>query len=369
MVQEDMRGEDQQQNHIFSYLSPETRVRKDHPLRAIRAMVDEVLSQLSRRFDRMYARVGRPSIAPEKLLRGQLLQMLYSIRSERLLIEELDYNLLFRWFVGLNADEAVWDATTFSKNRDRLLEADVAKEFLARVVEQARDKGLTSDEHFTVDGTLVEAWASAKSFQPKEQKQPPPPDDPGNPTVNFRGEKRSNQTHQSRTDPEALLARKGPGKESKLSYSGNLLVENRNGLIVDAEVFQANGTAERDAALVMLEQIAGTNPVSEGGDKGFDTQDFVKECRHMSVTPHVAQNLARRGGSAIDGRTTRHAGYALSQRKRKRIEECFGWLKTIALMRKVRHRGVCKVHWIFTFACAAYNLVRMRNLRTAAPVT
>ncbi len=361
MVQESMRGEDQQQNHIFSYLSPEGRVRKDHPLRAIRAMVDEVLSQLSRRLDTMYARVGRPSIAPEKLLRAQLLQMLYSIRSERLLMEEMDYNLLFRWFVGLNADEEVWDATTFTKDRDRLLEADVAKEFLAHVVEQARGKGLTCDEHFTVDGTLLEAWASAKSFQPKEQKQPPP-DDPGNPTVNFRGEKRSNETHRSKTDPEAQLARKGEGKEAKLSYSGNLLIENRNGLIVGAEVFQANGTAERDAALIMLEQVPGTQPVTVGGDKGFDTRDFVKECRHMRVVPHVAQNHARQGGSAIDGRTTRHAGYPISQRKRKRIEECFGWLKTIALMRKVHHRGVCKVHWIFTLACAAYNLVRMRNL-------
>lgn len=365
MVQEDMRGEDQQQSHIFSYLSPEARVRKDHPLRSIRAMMDEVLSQLTRRFDRMYASVGRPSIAPEKLLRAQLLQMLYSIRSERLLMEEMDYNLLFRWFVGLNADEEVWDPTTFTKNRDRLLEAEVAQEFLARVVERARGKGLTSDEHFTVDGTLLEAWASAKSFQPKKEKPLPPPDDPGNPTVNFHGEKRSNETHQSKTDPEALLARKSEGKEAKLSYSGNLLVENRNGLIVDAEVFQANGTAERDAALVMLEQIGGIQPLTVGADKGFDTRDFVKECRHMRVTPHVAQNLARRGGSAIDGRTTRHLGYAVSQRKRKRIEECFGWLKTIALQRKVRHRGVCKVHWIFTFACAAYNLVRMRNLATA----
>jgi transposase len=360
-----MRGEDQQQSHMFSYLSPEARVRKDHPLRAIRAMMDEVLSQLSRQFDSMYARVGRPSIAPEKLLRAQVLQMLYTIRSERLLMEEMDYNLLFRWFVGLNADDEVWDATTFTKNRDRLLEADVAKEFLAVVVEQARGQGLISDEHFTVDGTLLEAWASAKSFKPKEETQGSAPDDPGNPTVNFRGEKRSNETHESKTDPEARLARKGAGKESKLSYSGNLLVENRNGLIVDAEVFQANGTAERDAALIMLEQIAGTQPLTVGGDKGFDTRDFVKECRHMRVTPHVAQNLERRGGSAIDGRTTRHPGYAISQNKRKRIEECFGWLKTIALLRKVRHRGVCKVHWIFTLACAAYNLVRMRNLAAA----
>jgi len=348
-------------------LSPEARVRKDHPLRAIRSMVDEVLTQLSRRFSTMYASAGRPSIPPEKLLRALLLQMLYSIRSERLLVEEMDYNLLFRWFVGLNADDEVWDATTFTKNRDRLLEADVAKEFLAHVVAQAGAKGLTSDEHFTVDGTLLEAWASVKSFQPKEGKQPPPPDDPGNPTVNFRGEKRSNETHASKTDPEAQLARKSAGKEAKLSYSGNLLVENRNGLIVDGEVFEANGTAERDAALVMLEQIPGTNQVTAGGDKGFDTIGFVAECRHLHVTPHVAQNHERRGGSAIDARTTRHPGYRLSQKKRKRIEECFGWLKTIALLRKVRHRGVGKVDWIFAFACAAYNLVRMRNLALAVP--
>jgi transposase len=363
-----MRGDDQQQNHIFSYLSPEARVRKDHPLRAIRAMVDEVLSQLSRHFDSMYARVGRPSIAPEKLLRAQLLQMLYSIRSERLLMEEMDYNLLFRWFVGLNADDEVWDATTFTKNRDRLLEADVAKEFLTRVVAQAQARGLTSDEHFTVDGTLLEAWASLKSFQPKDGKPSPPPDDPGNPTVNFRGQRRSNETHASKTDPDALLARKSQGKESKLSYSGNLLVENRNGLILDAELFQANGTAERDAALIMLEQIPGTKVVTVGGDKGFDTFGFVQECRNLRVVPHVAQNDQRPGGSAIDGRTTRHAGYAVSQRKRKRIEECFGWLKTIALLRKVRHRGVGKVHWIFTLACAAYNLVRMRNLAAVSAV-
>jgi transposase len=362
-----MRGVDHQQNQMFSYLSPETRVRKDHPLRLIRAMVDEVLTELSRRFDAMYASAGRPSIPPEKLLRAQLLQLLYSIRSERLLMEEIDYSVLFRWFVGLNLDEEVWDATTFTKNRDRLLEADVAKEFLAQVVAQAGAKGLTSDEHFTVDGTLLEAWAGAKSFQPKEEKNPPPPDDAGNPTVNFRGEQRSNQTHASKTDPDAKLARKGAGKEAKLSYSGNLLVENRNGLIVDAEVFEANGTAERDAALVMLEQIPGTKPVTAGGDKGYDTTGFVAECRHLHVTPHVAQNQGRPGGSAIDARTTRHEGYRISQIKRKRIEECFGWLKTIALLRKVRHRGIFKVDWIFTFACAAYNLVRMRNLTAAVP--
>ncbi len=357
---------DHQQNQMFSYLSPETRVRKDHPLRAIRAMVDGVLCALSPHFDRMYASEGRPSIAPEKLLRAQLLQMLYSIRSERLLMEEIDYSVLFRWFVGLNLDEEVWDATTFTKNRDRLLEAEVAKLFLAQVVEQAREQGLTSDEHFTVDGTLLEAWASVKSFQRKDGQNPPPPDDPGNPTVNFRGERRSNRTHESNTDPDAKLARKSDGKEAKLSYSGNLLVENRNGLIVNAMVWEANGTAERDTALVMLEQIAGDQRVTVGGDKGFDTADFVSECRHMQVTPHVAQNENRCGGSAIDERTTRHAGYRVSQRKRKRIEECFGWLKTIALLRKVRHRGLYKVDWVFTFACAAYNLVRLRNLSAQA---
>jgi transposase len=329
-------------------------------------MVDEILKQLSPQFSKMYAKVGRPSIPPEQLLRAQLLQMLYSVRSERLLMEEMDYNILFRWFVGLNLDDPVWDATVFSKNRDRLLEAEVAKEFLARVVAQAREKGWTSDEHFTVDGTLLEAWAGVKSFQRKGQKDSSPPDDPGNATVDFHGEKRSNQTHQSKTDPDALLARKGAGKEAKLSYSGNLLVENRHGLIVSSLVWEATGSAERDAAMVLLGQLPDLGRVTVGGDKGFDTAEFVRECRNMSVTPHLAQNLGRRGGSAIDSRTTRHAGYRSSQKKRKRIEECFGWLKTIALLRKVRHRGTLKVDWMFTLACAAYNLVRMRNLMATA---
>jgi IS5 family transposase len=292
--------------------------------------------------------------------------MLYSVRSERLLMEEIDYSMLFRWFVGMNLDEPVWDVTVFTKNRDRLLEGDVAREFLCEVVEQARKKNLTSDEHFTVDGTLIEAWASLKSFQRKDQKNTPP-EDPGNPTVNFHGEKRSNETHGSTTDPDALLARKGSGKEAKLSYNGNLLTENRNGFIITTEVFQANGTAERDAALVMLEQVPGGQRVTVGADKAYDTRDFVSECRNLKVTPHVAQNTKRSGGSAIDGRTVRHEGYEVSQKKRKRIEECFGWLKTIALMRKVRHRGIEKVGWVFTFAAAAYNLVRMRKL-LASPV-
>jgi transposase len=361
-----MRGHDKQQADMFSYLSPEERVRQDHPLRAIRVMADEALWNMSERFEAMYSRTGRPSIAPEKLLRAQLLQMLYSVRSERLLMEEIDYSLLFRWFVGMNLDEPVGDVTVFTKNRNRLLEGDVAREFLGEVVKQAQEKNLTSDEHFTVDGTLIEAWASLKSFQ-RKNRMDTPPDDPGNPTVDFHGEKRSNETHESTTDADARLARKGNGKEAKLSYQGNLLTENRNGLIVNTEVFEANGTAERDATLVMLEQVPGGQRVTVGADKGYDTRDFVAECRNLNVTPHVAQNTKRRGGSAIDGRTTRHGGYEVSQKKRKRIEECFGWLKTIALIRKVRHRGLEKVGWVFTFAAAAYNLVRMRKL-TARPL-
>ena len=363
-----MRGPDQKQDVIFSYLSPEERVPADHPLRQIRTLVDGVLKEMSAQFGKLYSDVGRPSIAPERLLRALLLQIFYSVRSERLLMEQLDYNLLFRWFVGMNMDEPVWVATVFTKNRDRLLEAEVAKEFLERVVAHAREQGWMSDEHFTVDGTLLEAWASLKSFQRKDKPNSSPPDDPGNPTVDFHGEKRSNQTHESKSDPEAQLARKGQGKEAKLSYSGNLLVENRNGLIVSSRVWEATGIAERYAALEMLQEIPGIGRVTVGGDKGFDTADFVRECRNLRMTPHVAQNLGRRGGSAIDSRTTRQVGYRVSQKKRKRIEECFGWLKTIALLRKVRHRGTLKVDWMFTFACAAYNLVRMRNLMAAAVV-
>lgn len=357
-----MRGKDDQQLDVFSYVSPEQRVPHEHPLRPLRAMTEEALQRLRPGFNNLYAKIGRPSIAPEKLLRALLLQALYSVRSERLLMEQLHYNLLFRWFVGLNMDDDIWDVTVFTKNRERLLNGDIAEAFFQAVLKQARERNLLSDEHFTVDGTLLEAWASLKSFRRKNGKPPVPPDDSGNATVDFHGEKRSNETHQSKTDPDAKLARKGSGKEAKLSYNGNLLVENRNGLIVKTEVFEANGTAERDAALVMLEQIPGMKQVTVGGDKAYDTADFVAECRHLKVTPHVAQNLERPGGSAIDARTTQHVGYAISQRKRKRIEECFGWLKTIALLRKVRHRGILKVGWIFTFAAAAYNLVRIRNL-------
>jgi transposase len=347
---------------MFSYLSPEERVPEKHPLRAIRRMTDEVLKGMSGKFKELYSTTGRPSIAPEKLLRALLLQILYTVRSERLLMEQLQYNLLFRWFVGLNMDEPVWVATVFTKNRDRLVEGEIASLFFASVLAQARAADLLSDEHFSVDGTLIEAWASQKSFQRKDQGEKPPPDDPGNPTVDFHGETRRNDTHESTTDADARLARKSGGHESKLAYCGNVLIESRNGLVVDAELLQANGTAERDAALLMAERIEGNQRVTVAADKGYDTKEFVREIRGMNVTPHVAQNDKRRGGSAIDGRTTRHAGYKVSQVKRKRIEEVFGWLKTIGMLRKTRHRGVQKVGWVFTFAAAAYNLVRMRNL-------
>jgi transposase len=347
---------------MFSYLSPEQRVPANHPLRRIRVMVDLVLKGLSATFDQMYADFGRPSIAPEKLLRALLLQVLYTVRSERMLMEQLEYNLLFRWFVGLNMDEQVWVPTVFSKNRDRMMEGDIAEKFFDLVLAQASAAGLVSDEHFSVDGTLIEAWASQKSFQRREQKEAPPPDDPGNPTINFHGETRRNDTHESKTDPAARLARKSGGHEAKLAYCGNAMIENRNGLVVDTELLQASGTVERDAALLMVERIENTERVTVAGDKGYDTRDFVAQLRGMKATPHVAQNEKRPGGSAIDGRTTRHAGYKVSQRKRKRIEEVFGWLKTVGALRKTRHRGVFKVGWVFTFAASAYNLVRMRNL-------
>ncbi len=346
---------------MFSYLSAEERVPANHPLRDVRKVTDRVLGELSKLFARMYSEIGRPSIPPEKLLRALLLQVLYTVRSERMLMEQLDYNMLFRWFVGLNLDEEVWDVTVFTKNRDRLLEAEVAKEFFGLVVAEAQALDLMSDEHFTVDGTLLEACASLKSFKRKDGGQTAPPEDPGNATVNFHGEERRNQTHVSTTDPDAMLARKGDGKEAKLSYSGHVLMENRNGLIADAEVLQATGTAERDAALLMLEAIPGDHAVTVGADKGNETKNFVEEARNVNATPHVAQKKH----SAIDGRTTRHTGYAVSQQKRKRVEEIFGWMKTVGGMRKLRHRGLQLVAWMFTFTAAAYNLVRIRNLSTA----
>jgi transposase len=357
-----MRGEDEQQGAMYSYISPEQRVRPDHPLRAIRAITDPVLKELSPELDRLYAANGRPSIAPEKLLRALLLQVLYTVRSERLLMEQLDYNLLFRWFVGLNMDEEVWVPTVFSKNRDRLLAGEIASAFFEGVVAKLREKNLLSDEHFTVDGTLLEAWAGAKSFQRKDGKSEPPAEGGSNPTVNFHGEKRCNETHQSTTDADARLAKKGPGKEARLSYTGHVLMENRNGLIVSTRLTKATGTAECAAALEMAEAVSGEQRVTMGGDRGYDQKNLVQALRKKKVTPHVARNQKRPGGSAIDGRTTRHAGYEISQRKRKRVEEIFGWMKTIGLLKKLRHRGQARVEWMFTFTAAVYNLVRARNL-------
>jgi transposase len=362
-----MRGEDEDTGKMFSYVSAERRIPADHPLRSMRAMVDAVLKELSPRFDGLYARVGRPSIAPEKLLRALLIQVLYSVRSERLLMEQLDYNLLFRWFVGLEMDDPVWDATVFTKNRERLLAGDIAVAFFEQILAEAKRRGLLSDEHFTVDGTQVEAWAGQKSFKKKDSGgKEPPSDDRRNPTVDFRGEKRSNDTHQSTTDPEARLFTKLKGNAAKLCYIGNVLMENRCGLVVDTQLLPATGYAERDAACAMLAEAAGKRGkrITAGGDRGYDTRDFVFRLRELGVTPHVAQNTTGRS-SRIDARTTRHPGYELSQRKRKRIEEVFGWMKTIGLMRKTRHRGARRVGWMFTFTAAVYNLVRMRNLAMA----
>ena len=362
-----MRGADLHQGGMFSYVSLEERVPKSHPLRRMREMVDTALAELSADFEALYSKVGRPSIPPEKLLRALLLQVLYTVRSERMLMEQLDYNLLFRWFVGLGMDDPVWVPTVFTKNRDRLLEGEIAAAFFERVLAQARKNHLLSDEHFTVDGTLIEAWASQKSF--RHQDEPPtdgpPTDDPGNPTVNFRGEKRSNATHQSTTDPQARLYRKSQGHEARLAYLGHALMENRNGLVVDTRVTRATGRAERETALAMLEAVPGSRRLTLGADKGYDTKDFVASVRGLGVTPHVAQNTSGRA-SAVDTRTTRHPGYAISQRTRKRVEEIFGWMKTVGLMRKTRHKGVDRVGWTFTFTAAAYNLVRMRNLLAAA---
>jgi transposase len=352
-----MRGPDDQTSGMFSYLSPEQRVRPDHPLRAIRRMTDEVFATLSPRFTKMYSDIGRPSIPPEQLLRALLLQSLYTVRSERLLMEEIDYSVLYRWFIGLGMDDPIWSPTTFSKNRDRLLASDIAAAFFEAVVAQARTAGLLSDEHFTVDGTLLEAWAGLKSFRRKDAGPTPPPDDPGNPTINFHGETRRNDTHQSTTDPEAKLARKGAGREAKLSYAGHVLLDNRHGLVAHVCVTAATGTAEREAALLLLGALPHGRTV--GGDKGYDVASFVAAVRTLGLTPHVAPKSK---GSAIDARTTRHPGYTVSQRKRKLIEQVFGWMKTVGGLRKLRHRGGERVDWIVTFTAAAYNLIRLRTL-------
>jgi transposase len=360
-----MRGKDEVRGSLFSYVDLERRIRPDHPLRLIRAIVDAALAEMSAEFDALYPPTGRDSIPPERLLRALLLQAFYSIRSERQLVERIDFDMLFRWFVGLGVDDPVWDATTFTKNRDRLLAGEVAARFLAAVLVQPRVRAVLSTEHFSVDGTLLEAWASTKSFRQKDGSGPPP-DAGRNGEQDFRGQERRNDTHASTTDPDARLFRKGPGKEARLCFMGHALMENRNGLIVGAVATRASGHAERLAALHLIAPHADRpNPVTLGGDKGFDARDFVAELREVNVTPHLAQNTSGRR-SAIDGRTTRHAGYAVSQRIRKRIEEAFGWAKTVAGLRKARHRGLPKIDWQFTLAMAAYNLVRLPKLLSAA---
>ena len=360
-----MRGSDKRSGSLFSYVDLEARVRRDHPLRRIRHFTDAALESLSEDFSQLYSGMGRPSVPPEMLLRAMLLQAFYSIRSERQLMERLEFDLLFRWFVGLGIDDPAWDHSSFSKNRDRLLEGEIAAKFLAAVLIQPQVKRLLSTDHFSVDGTLIEAWASMKSFKPKERggdDAPPPASGGRNTEVDFKGQKRSNQTHESTTDPEARLYRKGPGMEARLCFIGHTLMENRSGLIVDTRLTAADGHAERNAALSMIEPRADRpHAISLGADKAYDTEDFVNELRSMNVRPHVAQNTNRRR-SAIDGRTTRHPGYGMSQKIRKRIEEGFGWIKTIAGQRKTPFRGRDKVGWAFAFAAAAYNLVRLPKL-------
>jgi len=358
---DELRGDHREDGELFSYVSLESRIPARHPLRKIRKLVDKALVNLDSVLDDLYAAEGRPSIPPERLLRASLLQIFYSIRSERQLMEQLDYNLLFRWFVGLGVDEAVWNPSTFSKNRDRLAQADVGKALFDEIVRQARKKGLTSNEHFSVDGTLIAAWASQKSVRRKDGNDDDNPDGVGrNAGRNFHGEKRSNETHASRTDPEALLASKSNGMAARPSYAGHTLMENRNGLLVDAELTTATGTAERDTAVAMAASLP--RGATIGADKAYDTHGFVADIRSLGLVPHVAQNTGRRGGSAIDGRTTRHRSYLISQRVRKRIEEPFGWAKQIGGLRQTRFRGLARVRQGFLIVMAAYNLVRLGNL-------
>jgi len=351
---------------MLTLVNPEKRVPANHPIRLIKGLAEVALKELSSLFEQMYSEVGRPSIPPERLLKASLLMALYTVRSERMFCEQLDYNLLFRWFLDMNWDEPGFDHSSFSRNRARLLEHDVAGEFFRTVVAEARELRLTSDEHFTVDGTLIEAWASLKSFKRKDEGSTEPPNDPGNPSVNFHGERRQNATHQSTTDPEARLAKKGTGKEAKLCYSAHALMENRNTILIDFQVEPADGYAERRAALAMVgEGLPGRRRITLGGDKGYDTRDFVTSCRALKVTPHVAQNLARAGGSAIDARTVRHPGYAVSQWIRKRVEETFGWMKTIGGLRRTRYRGRQRVQMHAYLVAACYNLLRIAKLSEA----
>lgn len=357
-----MRGFETKQSSMLCLMSPEVRVRPDHPLRGIKTLADEALDELQTMFDAMYSNHGRPSIPPERLLKSMLLMALYTVRSERLFCEQLDYNLLYRWFLDMDALEPSFDPSSFSKNRQRLLEHDVAGAFFGRVVEQARRAHLLSTEHFTVDGTLLEAWASLKSFKPKDRGKDSDPsdDDPGNPTVDFHGQKRSNETHESTTDSEARLARKGKGKEAKLCYSGHALMENRNGLVVDLRVAEASGLAERRVALEMIDDVLpGERRITLGADRGYHSRDFVEQCRQRRVTPHVAD---KKTGSALDARTTTKAGYRISQRVRKRVEEIFGWAKTIGGLRKTRFKGRARTQLAAYIVGAAYNLLRMAKL-------
>ena len=369
-----MRGAEAGQQVLFSYVAIDARIPADHPLRAMKQLLEPVLADLAPRFATMYADGGRPSIPPEHLLRALLLQVLYTIRSERQLMEQLEYNLLFRWFVGLGMDEAVWHPTTFTKNRDRMLAGNVAEAFFAAVVRQADGRGLLSRDHFTVDGTLLEAWASQKSMRPKADAGTPPNDEPPaggavgrNPPANFHGQRRSNTTHESVTDPDARLARKGPGKPALLAYQASVLTDNRHGLVVATAVGVATGTAEVDQAEQMLSAVSGepagrTRHRTVGADKLYDQQGFVQAARALTFVPHVAQQGSRTRPSRIDGRTTRHPGYAESQRRRKLVEESFGWGKVVGLLRKLRHRGVGRVDWVFTWTMGIYNLVRLRTL-------
>jgi len=360
-----MRSEDLQLTKLWTTVSTEELVPADHPLRAMRVMVNAALAELSPTFAKMYSPLGRPSIAPEKQLRAILLQMLFTIRSERMLMEQMRYNMLFRWFVGLSIDEPVWDVTVFTKNRERFLSGEIADRFFDAVVDQARVNGLLSDEHFTVDGTLIEAWASHKSFKPTDDQEPPSADGGSNPDVDFKGTRRRNETHRSTSDPDARLYRKSSNTGAQLGYLGHAMMENRNGLVVDGRLTSATGTAEREAALEMIKDMGGAHRITLGADKAYDTADFVSDLRALGVTPHIAQNNTRRR-SAIDARTTRHEGYKISQRKRKRVEEIFGWTKVIAAVRKVKVRGLDRVGAVFTFALAAFNLVRMRKLVSIA---
>lgn len=361
-----MRGVDADQQELFSYKSIEDRIPKDHPIRPLRNIVDGILAELSNDFEELYSKYGRQSIAPERLLRALLIQVLFTIRSERQLMVQIDYNLLYRWFIGLGMDDKVWDPTTFTKNRDRLLEGEIARKFFDRVLALAKKHDLISKEHFTVDGTLIEAWASHKSFKPIEDNEQNRGNRSGggrNPDVDFKGQKRKNDTHRSITDPDARLFRKSNSEGAQLCYMGNIVTENRNGLVVDVEVTLAEGMGERTAGKKMAANLpGGVRRVTMGADKGYDHEDFVRELRRLNVTPHIAQNESGYHTSYVDGRTVRHQGYKASQVKRKLVEQAFGWGKTVGLLRKVKHRGKPLVSWFTTFSMAAYNLIRVRNL-------